>query len=361
MSDPVYRIIDANVNRAREALRVVEEYARFGLNDASLAEAAKTLRHKVAAIGTQAGIGQQVCKSGLPASRDILGDVGRHIKASDEYQRASMADVATASCKRLTEALRAIEEYAKTIDGDLAVGVAEDAERARYEAYELERRIFRVTLAKERFGQVRLYVIITESFCTGDWFATATAALEGGADCLQLREKNLESAELLRRATKLATLCRQRDALLIINDRPDIALLSGAHGVHVGQTDISVAQARRIVSDTMLVGISTHTTEQAREAIKSAPDYIAVGPMFPTETKPQDHIAGPSTLAAIRKLTSLPLIAIGGINNENVRALTQSTSCGACVCSAITSADDVREATLKIRAAIETQTCQQSN
>lgn len=345
MSDAVYRIIDANVNRAREALRVVEEYARFGLNDAALAETAKVLRHKVSDLGQRAG------ESGLIGSRDIVGDVGCDITTSDEYQRSGMADVAQASCKRLSEALRAIEEYGKTIDRALAA----EAERVRYEAYELERRLFRLALAKERFGHVRLYVIITEAFCTGDWFQTATAAIDGGADCLQLREKNLTDAELLNRATKLATLCRERDTLLIINDRPDIALLSIAHGVHLGQTDISVAEARRIVSDTMIVGISTHSAEQARKAIEAAPDYIAVGPMFETATKPQEHIAGPGTLAAIRELTSLPLIAIGGIGEANVRELTRTARCGVCICSAITSSEDPTKTTSRIRGALDQQ------
>lgn len=345
MSDPVFRIIDANLNRAREALRVIEEYARFALNDAALAQSAKELRHAVAAIERQAG------SDDLLASRDILGDVGRDISTESEYDRSNPADVATASCKRLAEALRAIEEYGKTIDRALATS----AETARYQAYELERRIHHVIQARKRFGGVSLYVIITESFCAGDWLQIAESALMGGADCLQLREKDLDDGELLRRASSLAILCRKHDALLIVNDRPDVAVLSGAHGVHLGQTDLSVSQARRILPSHMLVGVSTHSMDQVRDAAASAPDYIAIGPMFPTATKPQSQIAGPRMLTTAHEHTSLPLVAIGGINETNLPAVVGAAPCAVCICTAITSSQDVRLAASTIRAGCGSQ------
>lgn len=368
--DPtVLRIIDANLNRAREALRVMEEYARFGLDDAALSKAIKETRHglvqAVAEFEEQlAGCEDRTAAEDsarakargsderndlLVRSRDIVGDVGCHVGTPSEYERADAVHVALAAAKRLSEALRAIEEYSKTIDPSYAAKV----EKIRYEGYELERRLTITVHAKERFGHVRLYVILTEALCHGGWFATAEAALRGGADCLQLREKDLADRELLDRATRLAALCHDHDALFILNDRPDLAVLCGADGVHLGQDDMPVSAARRIVPPTCLVGTSTHKIEQIEDAITQAPDYLAVGPMFATPTKPQDHIAGPETLAAARQRTSLPLVAIGGINEQNVDAVLLAVPCCICVCQAVIAQPNTQEATTRLGAVID--------
>lgn len=334
----ILRILDANLNRAREGLRVVEEYARFVLADAGLSESIKQLRHDlVASVPKTVG-------SALHTHRDSRGDVGREVSTASEMQRGHAGDVARASAARVTEALRSIEEYGKTVDVEFAARV----ESLRYRAYELERRLTLTCTAQDRCGHIRLYVIITEAFCRRDWFETATLALEGGADALQLREKTLPDAELLRRAQRIAALCRERQALFIVNDRPDIALLSRADGVHVGQEDTSVADLRRLLPASMIVGVSTHTKDQIRAAAQTAPDYIAVGPMFATATKPQEHIAGPQTLAFARGLTSLPLVAIGGITLENAAQVLSAAPCALCICSAVIAADDPLQATRRL-------------
>ncbi len=193
------------------------------------------------------------------------------------------------------------------------------------------------------FHGVLLYALLTEALCRGDWYETAEAALAGGARAIQLREKHLADNELLVRARRIRELCERHEALLIINDRPDIALAAGAHGVHLGQDDLPVGEARRILGDECIIGVSTHTVEQARLALAGTPDYIAVGPMFTSHTKPQDHIAGPDTLAAVRRLTSLPLVAIGGITLENAAQCLPADTLA--VCSAVISVDDVASAT----------------
>ena len=109
--------------------------------------------------------------------------------------------------------------------------------------------------AGRRLADVRLYVILTESLCAGDWLATAEQAIEGGADCIQIREKTLHDRELLERTRRLADLCRVAGVLLFVNDRPDIARLGGADGVHVGQQDLDIASARRVVGPSLLVGV----------------------------------------------------------------------------------------------------------
>ena len=197
-----------------------------------------------------------------------------------------------------------------------------------------------------KFSTVKLYILLTEALCRGDWYETAEAALAGGARSIQLREKQLADDELLDRARRIRELCEPYEALLIINDRPDIVLAAGAHGVHLGLDDLPVSEARRILGDEHIIGVSTHTVEQAKAALADMPDYIAVGPMFASRTKPQDHIAGPQTLAAVRGLTSLPLIAIGGITLENAAQCAPAD--GLAVCSAVISADDVASATREL-------------
>ena len=198
----------------------------------------------------------------------------------------------------------------------------------------------------DKFDTIKLYVLLTESLCRGDWYETAEAALAGGAGAIQLREKQLADIELLDRARRIRELCQRHEALLIVNDRPDVALAAGAHGVHLGQDDLSVSEARRILGAKCIIGVSTHTVEQAQAALADMPDYVAVGPMFASRTKPQDHIAGPETLAGVRRLTSLPLVAIGGITLEN--AVQCAPADALAVCSTVIGADDVASATREL-------------
>ena len=341
MDAAIARILDANLNRAREALRVIEEAARFESNDADLTAALKQVRHDLADAV------RRLDPKALLAARDTPGDVGTAIETESETVRGSLDDVVVSSFKRLTEALRVLAEYGKTVDVEFAAMM----ERLRYRCYELEARVqFGLRL---RFGHVRLYVLITESLCSGDWLAVAEQAIDGGAQCLQLREKDLSDAELLRRAQALRELTRRRDTLLIINDRPDVARLIEADGVHVGQDDMPVTAARRIAGRRMIVGKSTHTLEQVRQAMPERPDYIAVGPMFATTTKPQDHIVGPEALAAAIDEIDRPHVAIGGITTDNVGELTAVGCRCICVCSAVISQSDPRGAAEALRGVID--------
>ncbi len=340
MDPAIARILDANLNRAREALRVIEEAVRFSEDDADLTATLKQLRHD---LGDAV---RRLDYDALLAARDTPGDVGTTIETASEIERGSLDDVVVAAFRRLTESLRVLAEYGKTVDADFARAM----EALRYRGYELETRVqFRRRL---RFGDVQLYVLITESLCSGDWLAVAEQAIDGGAQCLQLREKDLPDAELLRRAQALRELTRRRGVLLIINDRPDVARLVEADGVHLGQDDMPPAAARRIAGRRIIVGKSTHTLEQARFATRQPVDYVAVGPMFPSPTKPQDHLAGPETLAAVLAETERHHVAIGGITPENVGQL-RAVGCGCiAVCSAVISQPDVRRAAQTLRDAM---------
>jgi thiamine-phosphate pyrophosphorylase len=343
MDAAISRILDANFNRAREAARVAEDFARFVLNDGVLAGEAKGFRHSLVGIFDDHNL------AAVLHSRATEQDVGRTIQTDSEYRRNSPAMVAKAATKRLAEALRTIEEYGKTANPTFAARI----EELRYQCYGFEQRLLGRIEAADTFAGVRLYVIITETLCRGHWLTTARAALAGGADCLQLREKNLADAELLLRARQIVAACREHGAKCIINDRPDIAALAEADGVHVGQDDLPAGQVRTIVGAHRIIGLSTHTADQAEAAIAARPDYVAVGPMFPSATKTNPHLAGPATLLAASRRVTVPLVGIGGIDCGNAAEVLQAGAAAVCVCSAVIAQPDPAEAARSLRSLID--------
>jgi len=329
----VLRIIDANGNRAREAMRVMEEAARFILDDASLAEPLKQMRHDL--VATLAGI------DGLAAARDTPGDVGTALSTPTEQTRSTVADVAAAAGNRLSEALRSIEEYAKTVDPQVAATI----EKLRYRGYDIEQSLNRA-LTAGRAKQWRLCVLISEVLCPDrNWLSVARAAIDGGADCLQLREKTIDASELLRRAAAMVALARPAGVDVIINDRPDIARISGAAGVHLGQTDLPCREVRSFIGHELLIGVSTSCLDEAEQALRDGADYCGVGPMFATTTKHKDVIVGPAYLREFLSWGRLPHLAIGGISSENVSPLKDAGALGIAVSSAICAAADPEAAT----------------
>ncbi|UCC22988.1 MAG: thiamine phosphate synthase, partial [Planctomycetota bacterium] len=232
MQRGVYRIIDANFNRAREAARVMEEFCRFALNCGVLTDRAKQLRHELSAEIGKLDAGR------LITSRDTVGDVGVGQTVDKQLKRGDLRDCFTASCKRLSEGLRALAEMAQTIDPS----VARTFEKLRFEAYALEKDIVVFSDVSEKFGRVRLYVIISSSL-PADVLSLAGRCAAGGADCIQLRAKDISDDELFALAVEFVKVCRDAGVLSIINDRVDIAATAGADGVHLGQNDLSIEQA----------------------------------------------------------------------------------------------------------------------
>jgi thiamine-phosphate pyrophosphorylase len=344
MNGSVLRLLDANANRAREALRTIEDYARFVLNDDSLSAELKNLRHEFAAA-------TQSFATDAILHRDTPGDVGTDNKTVAEQSREDVAQVVIAAGKRLGEALRTIEEYLKTI----CPADASKIEAIRYRFYHLEQRIALTLRPADRFAKVRLYILITESICKRPWLEAAEQAILGGADCLQLREKSLESGEFLRRAKQMVELCRRHGAISIINDRPDIAMLSDADGVHVGQDDLPARDVRKLLGRDKIVGVSTHAIEHAKQAVRDGADYIGVGPFFRSETKPREILPGPAYARQVVEQIKIPAVAIAGITAENVDEVLATGIKAVAVTAAVIGCDDVRKAaeTLKKKLATD--------
>ena len=330
----IYRILDANFNRAREALRVAEDCGRFALNDPAVTAMAKNMRSDLRELL------ELMPTDEFLAARDTAGDIGTEITSPSEPRRTNLQDVAIAACKRLTGALRSIEEYSKVIAPETTLQI----ERMRYNAYTLEHRLIGRFMVAKRFSDVRLYALIGRRSCPIGLKETARQAIAGGADAVQLRDKDVPDAQLLAQAAELRELTDETGRLLIINDRPDIAALVGADGIHLGQHDLPINEARKLLRPGAIVGRSTHNIAEARAAINEGADYIGVGPIFETTTKDAGSPVGLELLKQIVEEVALPIAAVGGINPANARDVFAAGAQCIAACSAICGAEDPQAA-----------------
>lgn len=179
------------------------------------------------------------------------------------------------------------------------------------------------------------------------------AALRGGVTCVQLREKALDGAAFLQEAKELCALCRRYGVPFIVNDSVEIALACGADGVHVGQEDLAAGEVRRRIGGDLILGVSVHTVEEARRAVRDGADYLGLGAVFPTSTKADVEQMPSETLRAICGAVEAPIVAIGGINRGNLLQLSGSGVDGVALVSAIFSVEDIEGTCRELRALAE--------
>lgn len=345
------RAIDASLNRASEGVRVVEDYARFVLDDRFLTQLAKELRHELAAVGATIPLADR------HASRDTTADVGTTISTTAEATRADAWEVCVASQERLQQALRSLEEFAKTIRPEAAARF----EQLRYRSYTLGKAIGTVHRNSERLAETQLYVLIDGRPSLIEFEELVSSLCSAGADILQLRDKRLDDRQLVERAQSLVRMARPAGVLTIINDRPDIARLASADGVHVGQEELSVKEARTIVGPRALVGVSTHNLEQVREAVLDGADYLGLGPTFPTTTKTFDEFPGLDFLRAASQETKLPAFAIGGIGASNLPSVLKTGVTRIAVASAVTGAKEPETVVTRLKSLLTTKKKKNTN
>ena len=342
-----YRIIDANFNRAREALRVIEEYCRFGLDHAGLSSRAKAMRHQLSsAIG-------RLDADRLLACRDTVGDVGVGMSVEGQLGRGNLEDCLCAACKRLPEALRVLAEVAKMED----VVLAQTMETLRYKAYTLEKDIALSAVPARMFDRVALYIVITGEL-PAEVLSLAAMCVEGGADCLQLRCKNLSDRQRLALGQEFVRMCREGGALSIINDRVDLAIACEADGVHLGLEDVPVDLAHKLQRRPLIIGATTHNLDELSRSCVENPTYVAIGPAFATVTKPDLVPAGLGFIRrAVERLagTGIGHVAIGGIHQGNIDQVLQAGAGRVAVCSAVACASDPAAACRQLKETIVRQ------
>jgi thiamine-phosphate pyrophosphorylase len=324
----ILRIIDANLNRLTEGLRVAEEYTRFVLTDAILSSSLKDIRHKALNIITPDQ------RKEMMKQRDSINDPGAD-EDETRNRRKTTEEVAGVNLKRSAEALRVLEEYIKTIDA----GKAAEFKELRFKVYEIEKRF---ALPLKKLYESSLYIIITESLCKHPFEETVKMVLDGGADIIQIREKEKDAKDISVSAEGVRKIMKEYDALLVVNDRPDIARAVHADGVHVGQEDMTVSQARRIFPGG-LIGKSTHSAEQAGAAQKEEADYIGIGPVFTTGTKQGAEPIGIETAIEMSMKAEIPGFAIGGITRDSCKEILEAGFTRAAICSAVIGAENPRK------------------
>jgi thiamine-phosphate pyrophosphorylase len=318
----LYRILDANFDRAREGIRVIEEWCRFGLNDAHLTEQCKALRQELARWHTPE----------LRAARDTPGDPGTQLTHPQESQRADVTQVLQANLCRVQEALRVLEEYGKVH----SVSLGEACKQLRYEVYTLESQL----MPRDRHSllqQASLYLVTSP---VENLVQTVEAALKGGLKLVQYRDKTADDSTRWQTAKTLCQLCHQYGALFIVNDRVDIALGVESDGVHLGQQDIPFAWARQWLGPQKIIGRSTTNPDEMARAIAEGADYIGVGPVYETPTKAGRAAAGLEYVRYAVEHASLPWFAIGGIDLDNVALVREAGAHRCAVVRAIMQAED---------------------
>ena len=330
----IWRAVDASANRATEALRVLEDAVRFGLDDEHLTRLAKDLRHDLTAELARHGLWRRT------AARDVIGDVGVGIEAGAGLSRGGLADLVAANAARAAQALRSLQECVAVVAPEAVGGF----ESVRYRVYTLERAAVSAVRASGRLAGVSLCVLVDGGHDPAAFVRLVESLVEAGVRMFQIRDKSLPLAVLAERVrTALAIVRRSGDAdrpIVVVNDRVDVAAAVSADGAHVGADDLPVPLTRRVVGPDRLVGRTAHDVAEARAAVVDGADYLGIGPCFPSPTKAFSEHAPPAFLRTVCGEISLPTFAIGGITAERLEQLVALGVKRVAVASAVTRAAD---------------------
>lgn len=306
-TEQVLRLLDVNLNRAAEGLRTLEDIARVVRQDATAAGWLKALRHELT------GLAGQIRRMPRLAARSVQSDAGTSLTSPSERLRGDWNDLVVAASERTTQSLRVIEEACKNEFPDQSLA----AKELRYLAYDRLAQVeLRLCAARPKFGGQALYVLVDCVPLISDFANKLTRLQQAGVGIFQIRDKSADTRRLL--AYSQAAVRAVGAEHVIVNDRVDVALASGAGGVHVGQEDLSIQDVQRLSMGRLTIGVSTHNLSQATQAELSGADYIGCGPTFPSETKSFDQFAGVEWLHHVATEIDIPAYAIGGISAANV-------------------------------------------
>ncbi len=335
------RVIDANLNRLGEGLRLLEDVARFRLDDKPSYSELRRIRLEL----LEAPASHRLT---LLSSRDAPGDLGADVEGKGDKMRPDIPGLISANARRVEQALRVLEEAARLPEYRFLEHTR--FKKARFSVYDVEKKLLSALSHKEKRGKIRgLYVIIDGMFLRGrDESALARDVIRAGAKVIQLRDKSREKGLLLPVARALRKVCSEEGAIFIVNDHVDLAAACGADGVHLGQKDLPLAEAIRLLPSDKIIGISTNNLKEARAAQQGGADYVAAGAIFPTSTKADARPGSLETLREIRSGVDLPVVAIGGINGDNIGKVFEAGASAAAVISAVLNEEDAGEAARRL-------------
>ncbi len=362
------RIVDANINRVAEGIRVIEDFFRFSFDSENnfdvqnidkkksnkpvesfnlaeslkIVESLRELRHKVRKSAYD-------IIPELLTTRDVDGDIGFNISQNStlDKREEGTLDIITANFKRIQEGLRSIEESLKSMSHYAA---AKQYESLRYISYNLEQECFRFMEEQTKKDQQKRKFPVTDIYCLTDHalscgrsnIEVVNEMIRAGVKIIQYREKERPSCEKYRECVQIREMTKQAGVTFIVNDDVALAMMVGADGVHIGQSDYPVEAVRKLVGQDFIIGLSTHAPEEAIRAQNAGVDYIGVGPIYSTKTK-KDVCApvGHAYLEYVVKNISIPFVAIGGIKESNMHEITSRGATCIAMVSEITGAADI--------------------
>ncbi|WP_371734020.1 thiamine phosphate synthase [Synechococcus sp. CCY 9618] len=344
------RLLDANLDRAREGLRVLEDWARFALDRPDLVARSKDLRQRLGGLH----------RDRYKRARHTASDPAAGMAHPAQAERADGAAVLAANAARVQEALRVLEEFGRLEDPLLA----SEAAACRYALYDLEVDLLQAGRGgDERRALLRRCHLYLVTRPEPDLEGVVAAALAAGVRLVQYRAKPedgglagapADDRARFAQAGVLRELCHRHGALFLVNDRIDLALAVGADGVHLGQGDLPPSVARRLLGPERLIGRSTHRLEELRQAVADGCDYVGVGPVNATPTKPGREPVGLAYVAQAAAESPLPFFAIGGIEVANLAELRRAGADRVAVVRAITAAEQPAAAAAALLAGLET-------
>lgn len=334
--DGLERMLDANINRVSEGLRVLEDIARFSLCNELLTKKLKTVRHFTRKSIAGAALN-------LIEYRDSEGDIGPGVSEGMEVEnKRNLRELTAANFKRVQEAFRTVEEGLRVLgENDLS----RDYEKNRYLTYSMEKEFMSNLEAflKKDILKEGIYCLTSEEHSMGrDNIEVVSTMLKAGIKLVQYREKDKPMLVKYRQCIKIREMTAEAGASLVINDHIDLAKSVCADGVHLGQDDMPLAAARQLAGNTMAIGVSTHSPEQAQRAVEDGADYIGVGPIYKTYTKKDvcDPV-GLEYLDYVAENLKIPFVAIGGIKLHNLNQVVRHGARCVALVTEIVGAEDI--------------------
>ena len=306
----IAQIIDANLDRAREGLRVLEDWARYGLGAIDIVKKLKDFRQI---------LGSHHLDS-YKNARNYTKDRCNGLNHPEQFKRIYTENIISSNSSRIQEALRVLEEFSRHHN----YALSKAASLIRYEMYSIEIELMKTKCNKdlnEILLKNDLYLITNEK---QDLILDIENLLIGGVKIIQHRFKDKDDSNNIEKAKTIRRLCNTHKALFIVNDRVDIALACEADGVHLGQNDLDLISARKILGFSKIIGISANNEQDIKNAIQNGCDYLGIGPVFQTNTKKDKKPLGIDKLKVLTKDIKIPWYAIGGIKDKNISKLKEN-------------------------------------
>ena len=325
----IFQIIDANLDRAREGLRVLEDWARFGIGENDCVTKIKNFR-------------QILGKNHLEVykqSRNYIEDLCKGLTHQEQNKRKNPEQIISSNAGRVQEALRVIEEFSRLHNHKLS----KIASEIRYEIYTLEIDLLNLSKfkkSKKMLKENNLYVITDQK---ENLLEIIENILIAGVKIIQHRFKTGTDKEHLQEAIQIKNLCKKHNSLFIVNDRVDIALASNADGIHLGQDDLDLKTARKLLGYSKIIGISASNEIDIANALKEGCDYIGIGPIFETATKKDKKPIGIEKIKNLTKDLNIPWFAIGGIKTTNISYLKSNDFKKVALISQLMNSEDPKE------------------